>query len=51
MSVQRRAERQRRGRNTGAFILKPKGDTTDRMVGAEFEAGLASLKTIAEKTP
>ena len=23
----------------------------DRMVGSEFEAGLASLKTIAEKTP
>ena len=23
----------------------------DRMVGTQFEAGLASLKTIAEKTP
>ena len=42
-------------RNTVDFILQPRGDTTfidmDRMVGGEFEAGLASLKTIAEKTP
>jgi len=41
-------------RNTVDFILQPRGDTTEvtwAMQGTEFEAGLASLKTIAEKTP
>ncbi|TMH47167.1 MAG: polyketide cyclase [Betaproteobacteria bacterium] len=52
-------------RNTVQFLLEPQGELTrvtwakiihlfidmDRMVGSEFDAGLASLKAIAEKTP
>ena len=39
------------------FILQAKGESTEvtwamhRMVGTQFESGLASLKAIAEKTP